>query len=145
MIDKKRILKPISLTLISLIVYASYALAGDVDARLEAIVDITSVPEGAAIIINGRAAGEAPLESITLAAGEYEIKAQMHGLGDTTAEITLAAGGEKDLTIHLGPAGGGSLFWKTTAFTGGFLVGVISGAMIAVLLAIAGGSDPGFR
>ncbi len=65
-------------------------------------VTLISSPEGAALSINGRAAGSGPLRK-TLTPGQYTVRAELAGFKPVETAVTVLSGYEQEVTLTLDP------------------------------------------
>lgn len=65
-------------------------------------VTLIASPEGAALSINGRAAGSGPLRKV-LTPGQYTVRAELAGFKPVETAVTVLSGYEQEVTLTLDP------------------------------------------
>ncbi len=95
----------IALALGGYFLYAQRAPAEDGNAPpASAALSVTTVPDGAAVYLNGRAAGVAPLEEVAVEGGSLAVLVRKEGYAPVDTTLRTEAGGRLTLALQLAAA-----------------------------------------
>jgi len=91
-------------------------VSADIDLeRIKAAVNITTVPDGASIRINGQIKGNSPLNIPDLEFGDYRISAEMKGYMTSEKQIRVESEAPQSVNLVLQNEGGGVRILSTPA------------------------------
>ncbi|HXG66436.1 MAG TPA: caspase family protein, partial [Blastocatellia bacterium] len=91
------------------------SLAKDVAPPSKGIVTLITSPEGAAVKINGQAAGAGPVQK-ELAPGEYSARAEMPGFQAAETKIIVLPGVQQEIALTLQPSAANANYEKGAQF-----------------------------